>query len=500
MLAKKPAKEFVPTVEQAEIMDTFKNTTKNIAILAYAGAGKTTTLKALADANPNMMFFYTAFNTDIVADVKKKMPSNVECKTIHGMAAQYFAKDHYGPHWFGRIGTHKTAYLIQKFKLSGTQVAEKTGAVHLTANNVAHVLKGTLNKFQNSDIATIKDTPVSDADGFVYKNPEFCAFIRKNVQLLWDDMTNPNTDEKINHNTYLKAWSLSTKKVFIPFDAVMVDEAQDVNPVMLAAVINQMGTKRLIFVGDENQMIYGWNGCINAMEKIQNAEVRRLTRTYRFGNNILNPANQLLKLLNPKNPDLLGLPTDGAIFNPNKPYTVLCRTNAMVVSEALSAAQMGKKVAINKGFAGIYNSLMYLHYLLKYRTYAAACDNLTRDGYAKVIGSNDYSMYYSEAEVMADTDSKVIAREVRFARGSDTPAILNQISDATGRLSSKTDILISTAHKAKGLEWDQVRLAADFEFEGPDEWRLVYVAATRAKQALEASQLLQYLADKKLVS
>jgi superfamily I DNA/RNA helicase len=65
----------------------------------------------------------------------------------------------------------------------------------------------------------------------------------------------------------------------------------------------------------------------------------------------------------------------------------------------------------------------------------------------------------------------------------------------------KSDVIISTAHKAKGREWSTVRLMDDFLRSQPKqqkpekgthtighdpaELRLLYVALTRAKQAIE---------------
>lgn len=54
------------------------------------------------------------------------------------------------------------------------------------------------------------------------------------------------------------------------------------------------------------------------------------------------------------------------------------------------------------------------------------------------------------------------------------------------------EVVISTAHKAKGREWDSVRLAGDFKH--PDDMdtadlRLTYVAVTRAKEKLDISQI-----------
>ena len=57
------------------------------------------------------------------------------------------------------------------------------------------------------------------------------------------------------------------------------------------------------------------------------------------------------------------------------------------------------------------------------------------------------------------------------------------------------EIIVSTAHKAKGREWPTVRLADDFAFHHPDrpvisdeELRLIYVAATRAQDVLDVER------------
>jgi superfamily I DNA/RNA helicase len=60
------------------------------------------------------------------------------------------------------------------------------------------------------------------------------------------------------------------------------------------------------------------------------------------------------------------------------------------------------------------------------------------------------------------------------------------------------DVVLSTAHKAKGREWDSVRLTADFASSRTDaepadneaETRLFYVAMTRAKSVLAVDPAL----------
>jgi superfamily I DNA/RNA helicase len=54
------------------------------------------------------------------------------------------------------------------------------------------------------------------------------------------------------------------------------------------------------------------------------------------------------------------------------------------------------------------------------------------------------------------------------------------------------DVVISTAHKAKGLEWDSVKIGPDFklpteegEIPSDADLMLMYVAITRAKLSLD---------------
>ena len=75
------------------------------------------------------------------------------------------------------------------------------------------------------------------------------------------------------------------------------------------------------------------------------------------------------------------------------------------------------------------------------------------------------------------------------------------------------DITISTAHKAKGLEFDSVRVEGDFKFYvdketnrielTEEETRLLYVAMTRARQWLDisplAGNLKTMLADARII-
>jgi len=69
------------------------------------------------------------------------------------------------------------------------------------------------------------------------------------------------------------------------------------------------------------------------------------------------------------------------------------------------------------------------------------------------------------------------------------------ILGATEEKSQNADITITTAHKAKGLEWPSIRLANDFKVPNNEdglpsleETNILYVAASRALHNLDLSQ------------
>jgi superfamily I DNA/RNA helicase len=76
---------------------------------------------------------------------------------------------------------------------------------------------------------------------------------------------------------------------------------------------------------------------------------------------------------------------------------------------------------------------------------------------------------------------------------------VNGVIDAVRGLvpEEKAQVTVSTAHKAKGLEWSSVKVADDFCPPDPDEdeaadpadFLLAYVTVTRAKELLDPGSL-----------
>ena len=61
-------------------------------VVAYAGSGKTSTLREIALARPQDRTLYLAFNKTTADEAKGKMPPHVESRTTHSLAFAGTAK------------------------------------------------------------------------------------------------------------------------------------------------------------------------------------------------------------------------------------------------------------------------------------------------------------------------------------------------------------------------------------------------------------------------
>jgi len=73
--------DFTPTPEQEEIVAAAVETTHNLAVIARAGAAKTTTLILMAEALSKTDILSLAFNKKIAEEMAEKLPPNCEAKT-----------------------------------------------------------------------------------------------------------------------------------------------------------------------------------------------------------------------------------------------------------------------------------------------------------------------------------------------------------------------------------------------------------------------------------
>lgn len=461
-----------PTDEQIAIIEGAKHDT-DIAVEALAGTGKTTTLKLLADSKVGLKGTYVAFNKSIVDEAKAKFPSSVRCSTAHGLAYQ-------------AIGREYASRLQSTQRLSFKQIAEwlEAGAFGFKSSISNHVLdpaqmaqhaQATVRNFCKSIDPEISAQHVKMPVIIEAHSPNAKAFARAVVPLakkIWADLLLQQGFMKFTHDHYLKMWQLG--KPTIGSDFILFDEAQDADPVMLD-VVNSQSSSQLIYVGDQYQAIYEWRGAKNALSMVHVDEHLWLTQSFRFGPAIAAEANKYLKLLNsPKLVKGLG-EIESDVRRLDSPDAILCRTNAGVMSAIMGEQSRNRSVSI----IGRPEELI---------GFADACQKLIsggRTGHPELAPFLNWEGVRDFVDEYPD-EAQEIRTMVKLVEGFGTQRLISALHELVSE--DRADVVISTAHRAKGREWNSVRLQGDFlhmDDMDDEDLRLAYVAITRAKRTLD---------------
>lgn len=471
-----------PTIEQQNIL-TAADAGDTLKVVARAGAGKTSTLTMIANRKRGQRGRYLAFNREIAQSAKNKFPPNsVTASTWHSLA--YSQVDS----WLtDKLNAPKEPphELASRFGQGKMRVPSKLGkTVEISAFQIGCMIAGGAGRFcrsaQSEPLAW--HIPVDDVI-----EPAVAEEIRQlllpAVRRCWEEYLSPSNRAGITPDVYLKVWELS--KPTIRSDYILFDEVQDSDGLMLS-VLRRQRHAQVIYVGDPYQQIYEWRGAVNAMEHIK-AEERTLTESFRFGPAFATLASMVLKLLNEDTP-VRGQAHINSILVEDPSVqpavdAILCRKNATVMGELAKGLDGGHRVAVRANVSEIL-------------AFAEGADRLMRG--QRAWRPTSLALFESWRDVQTYAES--------FA-GRDLFPIVNLI-DQQGtdylrglleRISPEehADYVISTIHRAKGLEWNRVRVTGDFRFKDDEgrvtmtdeEKRLLYVGLTRARNLMDVSEL-----------
>lgn len=464
-----------PTDEQIQAIDLFR-TGDSLKISAYAGTGKTATLVMLARST-SRQGVYLAFNRALAKEARSKFPCWVQCKTTHSLAYHATPEDYRrnSDKMFGSINGNRVARI---FDLEMLQVSQD---LRLDSRLRGALILETVRKFQQSDDEDINQHHVPDWGKMQFASDDEKKSIQQDVicyaQQLWQLMLDHNhLNTPLGHDGYLKLWALSNP--VIPGDYILMDEAQDTNPVMLGVLAKQ--SAQLVYVGDRHQQIYEWRGAVNAMENVDTEFESPLTQSFRFGDAIAEAASKLLAVLGEKKL-ITGNPAVNSQLGCDNPNVILCRTNSGVIEYTLRALDAGEKVHVVGGTGEI----------LRLLTGVTRLKAGQKDDHPEFFGFSNW------AEVVDFSKSDEGAGLRTFVRLVDDYGEYFLIDSLTRMNSSEKDasLILSTVHKAKGRQWNKVLVNDDFnitskskdgkkEFNKP-ELRLLYVAMTRARHSVQ---------------
>jgi hypothetical protein len=470
---------FTNTAQQDQAIAAYK-TGGNVLLRAGAGTGKTSTLRLMAGSDLSKSVLFIAFNVSVKEAAEKSFPSNTLSLTSAGLANR-------------ALRASGKAWLVERMVCNKpTSPFDISKFLKMPFQHVIEGNDGEATVFQGWQLASAAVRMVenfshsADLDVQAYHCPRYDKLTKsqhKSLQVfllpfarkVWADINSQTGVLKFRqaHDLYFKVWSLTNP--VLDFDAVFVDEAQDTNPALAAVIANQ--TTQIVMVGDESQAIYAWRGAIDALSSFNADHTVNLSQSFRFGTGVAEVANRFLDRLNAPL-RIEGVGPESTVGPLSAPDAILCRTNAGAIEAAISQLEAGRKVALVGKMAS------------EIKSFVDAAEKLMN---GKRVQHADLAAFKTWQEVVEFAGSDE-GRELRMIVSLVTKYGIEGLRGIVSQTVNPedADVTISTAHKAKGLEWGSVMIWGDFKVkteEGEEistaELMLMYVAVTRAMRELD---------------
>ncbi len=481
--SKFPPKKPVQTIFKAEPKRNWSEFQKNIfrdiakgtdhtVVIARAGSGKTSTIvegfKYLPKGKKTLM---VAFNKSIAEELKTRAPSYVDVLTLHSLGFRAVKQS------FGEVTleNNKCSMLVATLIGDDRDMWELNQSICKCVSLCKGFLVDTpalignlIDKFGIETFELSRDKFIE----YAIKTLGLCKTAKQMVD--FDDMI-----------WFPFVYRLNVGK----FDVVFVDEAQDLNQAQIAMVLSACKVGgRIIAVGDPAQSIYQFRGADS--EAIPNfinklgAKTLPLSVTYRCPKEVVKLAQEIV-------PDIETPPTadDGIVEHLSasdllkkvKPGDfILSRTNAPLIKYCMALLKSGVPANIQGRDVGA--NLQYFIKKSKAKTINSFIEyvNNWREQETKrlLAEKKDVNVALDKAECLLNLcEGTLTIKELK----ETIDKLFNDVDD-------NKKVMLSTTHKAKGLERDRVFMLANTYRYGPgvegEEANLYYVAVTRAKKEL----------------
>lgn len=508
-MAKKKKKEervidYIPSKYQKAIYDFVEHESGNLVIQAAAGSGKTTTLVNCIKLIPqDKKILLTAFNRDIVLELGKRTKgfNNVDVKTIHGLGL---------------------AMLNKNFpKLIDGKPDEYKYASHIR-NNVKAYATVNVNSFSRKDYSKYIDNIVKYVEfGRLYlcQTEKDLDFIenRYGIETLGDEKSvairvmewGKDNISTIDYTDMI--WlpnALYLKPLGLIYDYIIIDECQDLNKAERELILKcrKMGT-RIIAAGDKMQAVYSFAGAdpesFNKLKELEHTTCLPLSISYRCGKKIIDYAKRIVPSIewNEEGGNMGEILHGVKLEDVKDGDMMICRNNAPLIQVYKEFLKLGKKAFIRGKDIG--NNLKRVVSTTKQDRINVDCrsdgvfvrlyDDLfcTKNNIMMKYGIDAQTAFKNP--VIENKLDTIKALEILSEGMNSTDELIEKIDTIFSSKNKKDGIALSTIHKAKGLEADNVYIvcpslmpskAAQLDWEKRQESNLIYVAYTRAKNVL----------------
>jgi DNA helicase-2/ATP-dependent DNA helicase PcrA len=501
MARKKKEENYELSNYQLAIIDFIRNGQGNLVVEASAGSGKTYTLMKCVEEIPgDKNILLSAFNRDIATVLKRKAKDmfNVNVSTLHGLGLQMLQRNFPNEDlildefkYKSYLNTNiKSLSSINTYSLSKRDFARYMSNIEAFINFGRCYLCETVKDLEfiedRYDIATIADEKEVALDILEYG--------KKNLsQIDYTDMIwLPNV--------------LYCKPLGMLYDWIILDEAQDLSVCQREIVLKcRKINTRMLFFGDSEQSLYSFASSdpesFKRLKELPNTTSLPLSISYRCAKNIVDFAQKIVPTIEANNDGREGeIKYDVGLDEIKDGDMVLCRNNAPLMQVYVDFIKQGKKCFIRGKDIGLN-----LKNMVKRTGIEVLNKSLQEDGvFVRLYDTlfdmiNEivckYNVTYSDAVESAAISNRLDMIKALEILSDDINTSAELIAKIDGIFSDrkKGGISLSTIHKAKGLEAENVYIAcrhlmpssrAKKDWEIRQEYNLMYVAYTRAKNIL----------------
>lgn len=466
------------TYQQA-VFDAVEHTADNLAVIARAGSGKTTTILEAIKRVPRTRktrVVLTAFNRSIAEEMQCRLGSSGEAKTLHQLG-------------LGLLKSAGHARVIDDNK--GFDIAMRlTGDDKRKVSKVKRAAAYLKNMYVHD--AAVAAEALEDFDHEPFDTlEEVIVLALKAMAIALSEPRSIDFDDMV----WLPV-RLGLRAEYPPH-AVFVDEAQDLNPTQLGLITKCMGDARIVMVADPRQAIYGFRGADeevfrNILGHLETKELP-LSITYRCATSIVDEVRKYV-------PDLEAAPgaqvgivrhaeRNAGLDEVREGDFVISRTNREAVNACLALAKRGIKTNI------LGRSLGETLQGMIRKSKASNVDELS--AWVSMWRSKQVARCYEKDLDPSPFEDRADCLLGLIRVSKDVVGVEQTLRELFIDNRPEGVALCSTVHRVKGLERDRVfiirntflrpwgkRAPGEEKTVTREEENLYYVACTRAKREL----------------
>lgn len=441
-----------------------------MVVKARAGTGKTTTIKAAFDYAPEKRILYAVFNKKNQVEAQGKISDKrVDVLTLHSLGLRYIRRV-----WKDVKADDDVEY--DRIRAAG--VNENNAELIGMIAKLVGFSKNTCINATRDELQAIAESQIDHEDGL-----DYIINIAKKVLVaskIRDDQNRISFNDMVWLPVamgWVRPW----------YDLSVIDECQDMSVPQLA-MARQSSDGRVCVVGDDRQCIYSFRGChsdgMGMIKLTLRAKELTLATTYRCPRLVVQRAAELVPDYKaaPEAPE--GCVTYRVNTDDAKPGdAILSRLNAPLMAMALSLLRRGTPARIEGRDIG--KMLVATVNSFKASSVPDFMSKLTRWSEKSIKRLTGTKNSDKKIESIRDTEQTLLAIAEGAIRVKDiTDRIFGLFKDTDS--DSTAAVVLSSVHKAKGLEWDKVYILTETfrRGRGIEEDNIYYVAITRTKREL----------------